>query len=158
MVVSVVILLLLANVHFSHGGCPEGYHAAGHLCLFFSEITGTWAEANSYCRTFSASLFEPNSDERQKAVVTALQTVPAPSHGEFFIGGSDFFVEGHWIWSTESVPVTNSHWLPGNPSDSNIGEDCMAVSAGGQWNDIACDRHLPFICETEPWGDVDIIG
>ncbi|OWF36228.1 Low affinity immunoglobulin epsilon Fc receptor [Mizuhopecten yessoensis] len=153
-----VILCVLLFAGHSHGSCPAGYLVEGEFCFFFSEITGTWAEANSYCRTFNAVLFEPNTEDRQTALAKALQHVSGPNGREFFIGGSDFFIENQWIWSTEQNPITISHWSPGNPSDSNIGEDCMAVVKAGQWNDIACDRKLEFICERGAFGSGDIIG
>ncbi|XP_033725300.1 zinc finger protein 58-like [Pecten maximus] len=150
--------VVLGSIHFSEGRCPPGYIGAGQFCLFFTELAGTWAEANSYCRTFNAELFEPRTDERQNALVAALKKVPGPNDLEFFIGGSDFFVENQFIWSTESTPVGTTHWYPGNPSNSNNWEDCMAVLKTGQWNDIACDRDLRFVCGKYAIEDPAVVG
>lgn len=144
-------LVLLMIFGFSSASCPPGYVAveSGEYCFFFSEISGTWAEANSYCRTFEAKLAEPDTFDRQAALVIAFNNTTNRHGEEFFIGGSDFFVESKWIWSTGRSPVVQTHWAHGNPNDSNSREDCMAaIYPSGNWNDIACDRKLRFICET----------
>uniref|UniRef100_UPI000FDA0860 lectin-like protein n=1 Tax=Psychroflexus aestuariivivens TaxID=1795040 RepID=UPI000FDA0860 len=51
------------------------------------------------------------------------------------IGYSDAASEGNFVWQNGSSS-TYTNWRPGEPSNTNGVEDYVAISSGGQWNDV----------------------
>ena len=52
-------------------------------------------------------------------------------------------MEGYFLWSHLRMPLTWRHWLPGQPSNSNLMEDCAEMhfqDGKWGWNDHKCDR------------------
>ena len=71
---------------------------------------------------------------------------------DYWIGGTDEFMEGHWLWIPTMQKLSFTDWSPGNPSDSGSNEDCMEIIVGHsapltKWNDDNCSNKANFICE-----------
>ena len=71
---------------------------------------------------------------------------------DYWIGGTDEFFEGHWLWISTMQKLSYTDWFPGNPSDSDSGEDCMEIIVGHndqttRWNDDNCSKKANFICK-----------
>ncbi|XP_033729104.1 perlucin-like [Pecten maximus] len=128
--------------------CPSGWIENKEYCYFFSTVTGSWADAGSYCRNFNAKLAEPMGSDAVAFIDEAVKHTHPPV-GEYYLGGADFFVEGEWIWASTFEPITNASWSPGEPNDQSGREDCLALVMNGLWNDVPCNISLPFVCELE---------
>jgi hypothetical protein len=116
-----------------------------------------------------------NDALRQQIVATGV-TAPAGNLTLLTqIGASDSETEDAWFWVGNAVaadgfqfwqggPVTGdgqavagayAGWADGEPSASQVNEDCAAVlvfdsntRAAGEWDDRGCNDALPFVCET----------
>ena len=70
-----------------------------------------------------------------------------------WIGGTDVFSEGYWLWSGSKVPVSEgfTDWGPGEPNHAGgaTNEDCMQLYAHKSytWNDEDCRLNSRFVCE-----------
>lgn len=67
-----------------------------------------------------------------------------------WIGGTDFIVEGQWVWISTQKNLTYSDWAHDEPN-GNISENCAQLGAHEnlQWNDADCHLLYNYICETE---------
>jgi len=54
---------------------------------------------------------------------------------EAHIGYSDAISEGTFLWQDGSTS-TYENWMPGEPNNTDGGEDYVTISAGGGWNDV----------------------
>lgn len=68
-----------------------------------------------------------------------------------WIGATDIFSEGKFVWMPEGEPVNFTNWAPGEPNH-NTGtgsEDCVILdeNRSWHWNDIACTTAAYFVCE-----------
>ncbi|OWF43616.1 perlucin-like [Mizuhopecten yessoensis] len=142
-------VLLLLFVAITPEGCPLGWVQGPSSCFFFSQFGGTWADANAICKGFETKLAEP-ADEITFAFLAGHAASEHPLHSQFYLGGSDMFVEGVWEWSSTKTQVNPNHWEPGNPSDDNNNGDCLTLNAPlKELNDVQCTAIFAFICEAE---------
>ncbi|CAL4120540.1 unnamed protein product, partial [Meganyctiphanes norvegica] len=123
------------------GSCHTGIHIGGD-CLSFSDEALSWEGAAAACASRGgalASLADP------RAVLEYSQEYYDGTN--FWIGGSDAVMEGHWVWHTGVPFAANFPWGRGEP-DSRAGdhEDCLELR--GKWyNDQECNRTNRYICE-----------
>ena len=72
--------------------------------------------------------------------------------GRFWLDATDLLSEGDWVWASdnEGVMTTFSHWAPGQPSNTNNAEHCLALdfATNLMWNDEDCGQRNNFICES----------
>ena len=69
-----------------------------------------------------------------------------------WLGGTDVFSEGYWVWSGSKVPIQGfTDWFPGEPNHAGgaTAEDCLQlfVVENMQWNDEDCRLNTRFVCE-----------
>ncbi|PVD29320.1 hypothetical protein C0Q70_11917 [Pomacea canaliculata] len=100
------------------------------------------------CRLLSANLVEITSKEESDFISRFLSGHSAIST---WIGATDIFSEGKFVWMPEGEPVNFTNWAPGEPNH-NTGtgsEDCVILdeNRSWHWNDIACTTAAYFVCE-----------
>ncbi|XP_067653315.1 perlucin-like, partial [Haliotis asinina] len=131
--------------------CPPGFQQHRRSCYWFSTITGSFAEAASYCRYLESHLATvENRDEDSFIKGYAIRHRRAPN---YWLGGTDLTVEGKWLWEGQRR-MNYAHW-PRQPDNSKGQEHCLElrrVSGTYDWNDIKCDTPSHFICERKPEG------
>ena len=69
----------------------------------------------------------------------------------FWIGASDYTIEGQFRWLETGFPIGNfSAWGPGKPSQNDT-NNCVRMFYNGveyKWEDVDCnDRTTNYICE-----------
>ena len=69
----------------------------------------------------------------------------------FWIGASDYTIEGQFRWLETGLPIGNfSAWGPGKPSQNDT-NNCVRMFYNGveyKWEDVDCnDRTTNYICE-----------
>ena len=87
------------------------------------------------------------------------------SHFGFWIGLTDIFHDGTWVWENVGKPLNFSNWAPGEPNNFKGGQHCVAMKLGnwgnwwdGKWDDLGCenmktgnftseDTTIGYICE-----------
>eukprot|EP00033_Pygsuia_biforma_P002627 GCRY01002907.1.p1 GENE.GCRY01002907.1~~GCRY01002907.1.p1 ORF type:complete len:227 (+),score=3.65 GCRY01002907.1:129-809(+) len=140
-------------------GDVEGVSFVGgyeqHCYLFFPKAT--WLEANSSCHALDMALVEINDAAENEFLTSfSLQHSNFETSKKFvLIGFYAPFGNHTYVWESEpSVLVWNggstekySNWYTGEPN--SLEENCGNMFAGyaGAWNDVDCDRRVPYICE-----------
>ena len=107
----------------------------------------SWADAERACVERGGHLATFVSLSENKAIASALGS-PVGVGGTFWFGLTE--PQPHrWVWVTTEAP-TFGNWAPGEPNDAG-GEDCAEWSSStGLWNDLSCDKTLPYVCERLP--------
>ncbi|XP_033123561.1 echinoidin-like [Anneissia japonica] len=136
--------------------CPKFWVQNGNKCYRFYASLKTWDEASkdcSSCENSYGNLVSIGSEEENKFVFTLWKTYnnnPDADGYTYWIGlrrsGST------WRWSDKS-PYRYKRWLPGGePNNRVVGkENCVHQwKRNGNyltWNDLRCDKKLPYVCE-----------
>ena len=69
------------------------------------------------------------------------------SGSSFWIGGSDWTIEGTWVWEPLGVKMNYTNFSPGKPNNYN-GENCLSIrNYDHKWDDDDCDEQRRYICE-----------
>ncbi|XP_056001032.1 perlucin-like isoform X2 [Ostrea edulis] len=156
-------ITLLIKVCAAQEFCPEGFFQYGASCYFFaSHIAADWIEAGSFCRRFQGGDLVAIETQSENNFIYQ-ELLMMHENKDFWIGGTDEFVEGHWTWIPTMEKVSFTDWSPGNPSDSASNEDCMEIIVGHtapttHWNDDDCSKKANFICEVPLLEGSPIIG
>ncbi|XP_076445384.1 low affinity immunoglobulin epsilon Fc receptor-like [Babylonia areolata] len=154
-VAGLVVLVVFVNVSVAQEeqlSCYDGWVKFGSSCYGFGEEYVSWAGASSLCQIFDGTLAEIETPEEQNFLKQHAKSNHYPS---LWIGGTDIFSEGYFLWSGSKTPVRNGYtsWGPGEPNHlaGDSSEDCMQMYAGHDfgWNDETCDHHSPFVCEVK---------
>ncbi|KAJ8308578.1 hypothetical protein KUTeg_013452 [Tegillarca granosa] len=79
---------------------------------------------------------------------------------DYWIGGSDWTVEGEWLWEPDGIPMTYTDWYPGQPNNGMAAnafpfaaqqehQNCLAMLYDHKykWIDSNCDDYKHTICE-----------
>merc|ERR1712170_80785 len=141
---STIALLGLKSHGASTGDCPEPWVDLGYLgCFHFaSEAPSmTWFDALVYCNEMNENAFLAEILEEETQLVLAALAAELPI-ANWWLGGSDFFVEGEWRWIKSQKLMEYSNWANGEPSNyngNNETEDCLHFfTNSGLWNDLPC--------------------
>jgi hypothetical protein len=68
---------------------------------------------------------------------------------DVWIGLDDLTIEDQFRWVTGATS-TYRRWAPGEPTNSNFGEDCVYARSDKQWNDTSCGDGKQVVCECDP--------
>lgn len=69
------------------------------------------------------------------------------SGSSFWIGGSDWTIEGTWVWEPLGIKMNYTNFSPGKPNNYN-GENCLSIrNYDHKWDDDDCDEQRRYICE-----------
>ena len=151
------------------GHCPSDQFENKGYCFKFYGLAGdsnehmNWTDARAQCRSlgYSYDLASIHSAQEQAFVTSVLADHDIGSDSEtayeFWIGFIDFV---HWevgtdggtfVWSDQSS-VEYTNWAVNEPNGNyEIENICVEMYAHddydiGHWNDLNCERVLPFIC------------
>ncbi|XP_061844364.1 CD209 antigen-like protein C isoform X2 [Nerophis lumbriciformis] len=125
--------------------CPQGWLLFGSSCYFVSSQRRSWDSSRQDCLQRNADLVIINSRQEQ-AFLTGFTKAA-------WIGMSDRFQEGNWIW-VDGTPVNKNklEWSPGQPDEAFGGEDCGDLRTMIDFiglNDFNCNARSQWICEKE---------
>lgn len=123
----------------------------GHYYKLFEEKM-TWHEAKTQCDGVGGHLVTISNQQENDYV--ALLT----PRKDAWIGLTDEEREGTWVWVT-GEPLTFTFWRAGNPDNLGGAEHWADVmwGHGWKWNDSGKSAKMPFICEWEPYPQVDLL-
>ncbi|XP_031557914.1 lymphocyte antigen 75-like [Actinia tenebrosa] len=121
--------------------------------ILMSYDTLPWPEAEIYCKHVETAhlLSIETPDENQLVQQTLRQVRAVYGFRRLWIGASDFYDEGNFIWS-DGKPVNFSRWAANEPSGKPRGQrrDCAVATITTddvRWYDEECLMELPFICK-----------
>ncbi|XP_056015831.1 perlucin-like [Ostrea edulis] len=147
-VTSLFVLSATATVHgASFNPCPDSWYLHGRSCYgFVKDIKTDWIEAGAFCERFSSFLVEVDTKDENDFLRNHIGT----NHDTYWLGATDAFSDGNWIWVGNQRPLTFLGWSPGEPANG-AGAACLTLAGNlnHHWNDDYCDRKYGFICEKE---------
>jgi hypothetical protein len=95
-----------------------------------------------YCEYNGGYLAEIPDEHDEKAIEMFLLTADPSGQGSFWIGLTDLFREGEFIWSSTGEIATYLNWAYGRPDNMDKLEHFVEISAaqfGRKWNDCRND-------------------
>nr|XP_022293575.1 perlucin-like isoform X3 [Crassostrea virginica]XP_022294207.1 perlucin-like isoform X1 [Crassostrea virginica] len=137
--------------------CPPYWVHHGLNCYgVITHLLADWMEAVTFCRDINAEIVEIETKEENLFLKNFL--VRNHTNVDIWIGGTDAFEEGHWLWINSQRPVTFTDWAPLEPYQGK-GFECMTLTGrqGFRWNDDDCSHKLGFICRKEAINEGTII-
>lgn len=104
--------------------------------------------ANIQCQIFGGYLAEIDDQQEFDFLINFFKG-NVPKGGYIYIGGSDHGSETKWTYINSGKPMTFFKWGATEPNDSSGGEDCVAINANYEMNDLLCQRpeQNRYVCE-----------
>jgi len=137
----------------SANGCPASYSLT-YATSRYRRIVAMmpWPDAAQDC----ADDMTTGAKHTHLAVMgteTERSALAGMGAGSTWIGLTDRVVEGTYRWVTAEAtsgypPASGTPWGPGEP-DNVVGEDCIAVTIGGLFQDASCGGGLQALCECD---------
>ncbi|XP_065923076.1 perlucin-like [Magallana gigas] len=107
---------------------------------------GTWNDAQASCKAVDSKLVEIES----KAEDVFVRALAMKLTGSVWLGGTDFGVEGRWVWESDRSAFSYSAWntAKGQPN-GYFKQNCLTLSLNNNltWFDQNCDMTYQYICE-----------
>ena len=132
-------------------------------CYLFQDRNSSWYESKRECKKSGGYLVEVDSQEEQEALIGEITSRgwDGDTHFGFWIGLTDIFHDGTWVWDNLGKPLDFSNWASGEPNNWRGVQHCAVMKLGGdigEWDDIGCeaiksgnfsdgDTSLGHICE-----------
>ena len=91
---------------------------------------------------------EVDSQEEQDAILGEIRSRgwDGDTHFGFWIGLTDIFHDGTWVWDHLGKPLAFSAWAPGEPNNWGGLQHCAAIKVSeygarrmGAWDDVGCE-------------------
>merc|ERR1719447_1365484 len=119
-------------------------HPSG--CYLFHGLKSSWYDSKRECKQSGGHLVEIGSLEEQEALIGELERqglmgYDAPVYG-FWIGLTDIFHDGTWVWDHRGQPLNFSAWASGEPNNERGVQHCVAMNIRrerGNWDDVGCE-------------------
>ncbi|XP_076006194.1 ladderlectin-like [Genypterus blacodes] len=126
--------------------CPPFWNSFGGRCYKFIATKKNWADAELFCVSEKANLVSVHSPE-EFAFVQRLIANTDPGQDPSWIGLTDIYKQGAWMWSDGSS-VDYTDWNTGEPNHQGD-ERCTHTMWGAEkkWNDKLCSETYSFVCK-----------
>jgi hypothetical protein len=148
-----VTLLVTLALGFALGHeCLQDWIYHEGSCYSFGKTAVTWADAQTICQLSGANLAKIETEGEHNFLANLSRNHNTATY--IWLGASDIFYEGHWIWSNGHETFSNyTNWGPEEPNDTENDEDCLSLNRDKayKWNDMRCNRDANFICEGKPY-------
>merc|ERR1719209_2348094 len=117
-------------------------------CYLFQQTNSTWYESRGECQQSGGYLIEIDSPEEQQAIMEEIHRNGWEMDLGFWIGLTDIFHDGTWVWDHLGRPLDFSNWASGEPNNLNGLQHCAALEPYDcEWIDVGCDS-----VKTEQYG------
>lgn len=126
-----------------------GYATVRGKCLYFENRKLAYFEAKANCADKfyrGGKLIEPKSLVENNAIYNRVK----PRTGTAWIGITDTYQEGKFVYGSTGGQIEFDHWLSGNPSKvPDNSEDCVyfGYAESSQWTDVECNLRFASVCE-----------
>nr|XP_022333990.1 lectin BRA-3-like [Crassostrea virginica] len=148
------IVLFLLHTAFS---CSPGWTQFGNSCYHVSTEHESWMDGMRMCQMHGGYLAHVESQSEDDFLK---QLMKQNGIDEAWLGGSDWTMEGTWVWEPDGHMFLYSNFAQGRPNNYQ-GENCLSKEHGHsyKWDDDDCDSHRSYLCEKPAVGNVNgIIG
>merc|ERR1712130_1024790 len=130
--------------------CSPPWKSLDTGCYLFQEWNSTWYNARRECKQSGGYLLEIDSRGEEDAIIGEIvdRGWDGHSHYGFWIGLTDIFHDGTWVWDNLGKPLNFSNWASGEPNNYNGAQHCVVMKVWGsvsdgdndfKWDDISCD-------------------
>merc|ERR1712233_241784 len=130
--------------------CSPPWKSLDTGCYLFQEWNSTWYNARRECKQSGGYLLEIDSRDEEDAIIGEIvdRGWDGHSHYGFWIGLTDIFHDGTWVWDNLGKPLDFSNWASGEPNNYNGAQHCVVMKVWGsvsdgdndfKWDDISCD-------------------
>merc|ERR1712130_933306 len=135
--------------------CSPPWTSLDTGCYLFQEWNSTWYDSRRECKQSGGYLVEIDSQEEQNALMNEITSRgwDGQTHFGFWIGLTDIFHDGTWVWDNLGRPLDFSYWARGEPNNWNGIQHCAAINlewASGHWDDVGCEAVM---IEHRSYGD-----
>ena len=117
--------------------------------LLYCRAPLDWDSARSFCQDHGRDLARLDSDSlaTEAATGAADRSLPATSHGGWWVGLTDRAEEGSWAWLDDTTAAAVNTWGPGEPG-TDSGRNCALMNDQGEglWADRPCGDAYFFVC------------
>ena len=115
-------------------------------CYLFHGFKSSWYDSKRECKQSGGHLVEIDSLQEQEALIGELERQgllgsDAPVFA-FWIGLTDIFHDGTWVWDHQGQPLNFSAWASGEPNNMAGVQHCVAMNIRrerGMWDDVGCE-------------------
>ncbi|XP_059832435.1 mucin-2-like [Hypanus sabinus] len=116
---------------------------------FFPQVELTWLEAELRCRQYmpNGHLASIHWNEHNQFIQSLIKAQD-PSQPTVWIGLSDCYEEGIFLWSDGSV-LDFTKWSDDQLNSIKENENCVSFNSAdieGRWNENNCAEDRPFVC------------
>merc|ERR1719209_1618727 len=124
--------------------CSPPWTSLDTGCYLFQEWNSTWYDSRRECKQSGGYLVEVDSQEEQDAILREIASRgwDGDTHFGFWIGLTDIFHDGTWVWDNLGKPLDFSYWAPGEPNNWGGVQHCAAIKLwgeNGKWDDVGCE-------------------
>ncbi|XP_062607170.1 perlucin-like protein [Saccostrea cucullata] len=144
-----IFLICLVSACTTASPCTNGWVLYEEKCYFYSNFKETWHTASAYCQAFNSKLAEPKTQE--EVVFLSQQAAQTVNDSQYFIGVTDAFLEGEWVYASSRIPIkVTIPWTHSGPQHSQE-QDFVATDTlppvNGQYTKKTSTDTSNFICE-----------
>ncbi|XP_047987329.1 C-type mannose receptor 2 [Leguminivora glycinivorella] len=110
-------------------------------------VPAIWSDAGMRCYLEGGTLASPNT----KDMLQTMSVMMAKHKLTRVFTGINCIPSSGNYKSLEGVPVSSipSGWIPGQPDNDNMDEDCVVLTRDGKLADMSCESLLPYFCRKE---------
>ncbi|XP_052065633.1 perlucin-like protein [Mytilus californianus] len=140
-IVPLICIFVLGN------SCTTGHHIwvkFRNKQYMYVEEPMTWMDAQSLCYSIGGFLATV-SNEKEMRFIKSMTRV---SSNNVWLGATDMFTEGRWVWIENLEPMSYNIWYPGEPGEGKRA-NCLVWYhyKGFYWHDTECYSKRMFICQ-----------
>ncbi|XP_030828651.1 macrophage mannose receptor 1 [Strongylocentrotus purpuratus] len=122
--------------------CGDGWMKYEDTCVLVVGTRLTFDLAQEYCQERHANLIKLESQDMNNWLVDQTSVYSEV----YWIGLYDRIDDNTFIWIDGTTP-SFTNWAPNEPNNNDgIGEDCVEMRVGGDWNDEQCRAANAFVC------------
>ncbi|XP_076079160.1 galactose-specific lectin nattectin-like [Mytilus galloprovincialis] len=103
----------------------------------------TWMEAQSVCYSLGGSLATVSNYYEMIFLKSMTHVYP----NKVWLGGTDMFSEGRWVWIENLESISYNNWYTNQPNGGR--ENCLVwlPYRGYFWHDSSCKKNFKFVCQ-----------
>ncbi|XP_052696860.1 perlucin-like [Crassostrea angulata] len=124
--------------------CSEGWIKHGSACYHMTAEKESWFDAMNMCQIHGSVLAYILHQEEENFIIGLMNS---KHFNVAWLGGSDWNLEGSFLWEPYGVKMNYTNFAPGEPNNHHHNEDCLLLDTNLHWSDRNCDDMHFYICK-----------